>query len=92
MRSQLALRFMLNVLERHAIAVFSLTFSPDGQKLVSGSMRNSIRLWRVPDGALLSALNFVDAIVSVAFSPDGQTLASGSTNGTVQLWLVVDGE
>ena len=83
---------MLNVLERHAIAVFSVAFSPDGQKLVSGPMDNSIRLWRVLDGALLSTLSYADAIVSVAFSPDGQTLASGSTNGSVQLWLVVDRE
>jgi len=56
--------------------VWSLAFSPDGQMLASGSADNTIRLWRVSDGAPLRTLKgHTNVVTSVAFSPDGQTLA-----------------
>lgn len=74
-------------------SVNSVSFSPDGQTLASGS-RDGIRLWDVPTGAPLRLLYRAssDNVYSVSFSPDGQTLASGHerTDG-VRLWDVATG-
>ncbi|MFH0883816.1 MAG: hypothetical protein V2A56_12575, partial [bacterium] len=71
----------------HSGDVSSVTFSPDGATLASGSYDNTIKLWRVSDGSLIRTLRGHSSFVlSVAFSPDGTTLASGSQDKTIKLW------
>jgi WD40 repeat protein len=74
-------------LNGHEKGVLSLSFSPDGQTLVSGSYDNTLRLWDVKTGALKRTLNedSLNAIFSVAFSPDGRIVASGSYH-EIKLW------
>ncbi len=69
-------------------AVRSVTFSPDGQTLASGSADNTVRLWdlRQPTAAPRVLRGHENWVYSIAFSPDGQTLASGSEDKTVRLW------
>jgi uncharacterized delta-60 repeat protein len=82
----------LRTLEGHTDSVYSIAFSPDGTLLASGSVDNTVRLWRVSDGRLLRTLEkHEDKVYSVAFSPDGTLLASGSVDNTVRLWRVSDG-
>ena len=60
-----------------------------GQTLASGATDNTVRLWRVSDGALLRTLEgHTFWVWSAAFSPDGRLLSSGSGDGTVRLWGV----
>ena len=70
----------------------SVAFSPNGNKLASGSSDNTIRLWDVASGQPLRALEgHQDAVSCVAFSPDGKHIASGSLDGTIRLWDVTSG-
>jgi len=68
-----------------------LAFSPDGKTLASG--RDSVRFWRVDDGALLQEILW-GVGSGIAFSADGSTLVSASTDydSTVRFWRVADGE
>ena len=68
-------------------SVLSVSFSPDGARLASGSGDDTVRLWEVATGQQQAVLEGHTAHVSsVSFSPDGLTLASGSNDGTTLLW------
>ena len=74
-------------LEGHAGSVSSVAFSPDGQRLASGSADQTVKIWDSATGKELFALKgHAGRVTSVAFSPDGQRLASGSGDKTVKIW------
>ena len=74
----------LDLLTGHTSSVRSVSFSPDGQTLASGSDDDTIRLWEVSTGRTVRTLTgHTNSVYSVSFSPDGQTLASGSDDDTI---------
>ena len=78
---------------RHTDYVPSITFSPDGQTLASGSWDQTIRLWNPHTGQLKTTLiGHTSNIHDVAFSPDGQTLVSVGRDITIRLWDPHTGE
>jgi WD40 repeat protein len=85
----------LQTLNSHTGAVSFLTFSPDGQFLISGSSDKTIKLWNAKTGQLIRTLRgHTDQIRWLAISPDSQSLASiGSQNDkTIRLWNLKTGQ
>jgi WD40 repeat protein/energy-coupling factor transporter ATP-binding protein EcfA2 len=77
----------------HNKSVTSVSFSPDGKTLATGSGDNTIKLWNVETGQEIRTLTGHNSNVnSVSFSPDGKTLATGSDDGTIKLWDVETGQ
>jgi WD40 repeat protein len=77
----------------HPLAVYEVSYSPDGKTLASGSYERRVKLWDVGTGKELKTLNGHQAeVVSVSYSPDGKTLASASRDRTVKLWDVGTGK
>ncbi len=79
----------------HTDAVTTLTFTPDGTFLVSGSADKTVRLWRFPSGEPASEPFEHDAMIRRAvLSANGQRLATMSDSvkergkWTVQVWDV----
>ena len=73
----------------HADRVNSVSFSPDGTRLVSGSRDGRAILWDVETGKQMASLEgHRGAVNAVSFSPDGKTLVSGSRDGRAILWDV----
>ncbi|KAB8265740.1 hypothetical protein BDV32DRAFT_144261 [Aspergillus pseudonomiae] len=71
----------------HSNSIVSVTFSPDGEMVASGSKDNIIKLWDPKTVEQLHILDgHFDSVVSVVFSHDSQILASGSYDHTVKLW------
>lgn len=77
----------LVVLEGHTEWVSSVSFSPNGQYLASGSRDGTIQLWEISSQKKLATLyGHTEGVSSVSFSPDGHYLVSGSLDKTVQVW------
>jgi WD40 repeat protein len=79
----------LAVLIGHKSEVNYLAFSPDGNRIVSGSEDNTARVWSAETGRELACLTGHESGVnSVAFSPDGSRIASRSKDRMVRIWDV----
>ena len=81
-------------LRGHKSAVYSVSFSPDGTTLASGSRDHTIRLWDAATGQQIGEplRGHEGWVTSVSFSPDGFTLASGSADHTIRLWDTATGQ
>jgi alpha-tubulin suppressor-like RCC1 family protein len=83
----------LGAFSRHADAVESLAFSPDGKLLASGAYDGTVILWDVENGTQLFTIQAHTywGVHQLVFSPDGATLASSGSDETVKFWSVPDG-
>ena len=77
----------------HQGPVYSVAFSPDGDRLASGSLDHTVRLWDMKEQRLITTLKgHVSRVFSVSFSPDGKKLRLGSLDGTVKVWDATESE
>jgi WD40 repeat protein/serine/threonine protein kinase len=75
----------LLTLKGHTGWVTSLGYSPDGNRIVSGSLDKSLKVWDAVTGKETLTLKGHSATVnSVAYSPDGKLIVSGSGDGTLR--------
>ncbi len=90
-------------LREHRQEVNCLAFSSDGRFLASGGgfdlveqrLDSHIRVWSLPDGALLHTLEgHTGQVEALGLSPDGRMLASAGwlRDRTVRLWSLPDGQ
>jgi len=72
-------RAELALLRGHERAVTSVSYSPDGRRIVSGSHDDTVRVWDAESGAELAALRGHDEdVTSVSYSLDGRWIACNS--------------
>jgi len=67
--------------------VWTICFSPDGSKIISGALDRAVRIWDVRERECGWALRGHDEWVNgVAVSGDGTKIVSGSGDKTVRVW------
>jgi WD40 repeat protein len=79
---------LIATLHGHSTWVRSVTFSPDGATLASGSLFDDVYIWDIAAQQKTHMIRTGFPVAAVAFSPDGSTLAiAGGTelSGTVTL-------
>ncbi|KAJ5718705.1 hypothetical protein N7488_004351 [Penicillium malachiteum] len=80
-------------LKGHSDLVRSITWSPDGSQLASGSIDKTVRIWDPTTGQSVATLKgHSDLVRSITWSPDGSQLASGSIDKTVRIWDPTTGQ
>jgi WD40 repeat protein len=80
-------------LEGHTAWVKSVSFSPNGKHVVSGSDDCTVRIWDVETEEVKATLEgHTEEVRSVSFSPEGTRVVSGSNDRTVRIWDVESGQ
>ncbi|MCA9257286.1 MAG: protein kinase, partial [Phycisphaerales bacterium] len=74
------------VLAGHTAPVTSLDVSPDGEFIVSGSMDNTLRIWRIDDRTSRVIHGHQGAVRQVRYLDRSAKIASLSDDGTIQIW------
>jgi hypothetical protein len=81
----------------HAIVIqtdglVGIAFAPDGQRIVTGSLDATARIWDAATGAELRRFTeHHDRVLGVAFSPEGRRILSTDETGTALLWEAATG-
>jgi eukaryotic-like serine/threonine-protein kinase len=74
------------VLKGHENSTIGLEFSPDGRRLVSGSLDQTARIWDAATGSCLAVVRGHRAkVFGVCFASDGRSVLTRSEDGAIQL-------
>ena len=70
-----------------------IAFSPDGNRIITGTYDRSVQVWGANSGEQLRELQgHTNSVTSVSFSPDGNQIVSGSGDRSVRVWDADSGE
>jgi serine/threonine protein kinase/WD40 repeat protein len=76
----------------HQDYVEQVAFSPDSQRVATGSADGRGRVWSVPGGQPVTPVLELDGeCTALAFGPDGQAFATGSKSGLLRVWSAETG-
>ena len=67
-------------------SVWTVAFSPDGKRVVSGGSDGIVRVWDLKTKKQEQKFEHGDEVFSVAFSPDNKKVVSSGRDKTVRVW------
>jgi WD40 repeat protein len=79
---------LISTLEASGVDSYSLEFSPDGTKLLSGDRQGNVIISEVSSGRTAVRLNGENMYYRAVFSSDGKQIASADQDGQVRIWDV----
>lgn len=74
------------ILGEHGGAVTCIAWSPKSNRVASGSLDTTIKIWDPSTGALAATLRHGDRVREIAWSPSGHLLASIAGGCSMRLW------
>jgi WD40 repeat protein len=78
---------LVRVLPKHRYSVNSVSWSPDGRWIATGSGDSSVRVWDARTGQLEARLvGHTGVVITVDWASDSRRLVSGGGDGTARVW------
>jgi len=74
------------ILRGHRGAIVSLTFSHDGNQLLTGSRDATARIWNLDSGRVLTLSGHRRGVTAARFSPNDRLVATASSDHDIRLW------
>ena len=83
----------IQTLVGHSSGVTTVSITPDGSKIISGSFDKTIKIWNINTGEELKTLvGHSSFVTTVSITPDGSKIISGSEDKTIKIWNINTGE
>ena len=77
----------------HTSSIHSVTVTPDGKNIISGSWDKTIKIWDIKSSECIRTLyGHTGSVNSIVVTQDGKTIISGSNDETIRLWDIKSGE
>jgi len=73
-------------LDGHEKDITALDFHPDKRFLASGSIDDTVRIWDIQKGEMVTLLELNEDLISVRFSDDGKWFAALSADNKISVW------
>lgn len=73
-------------LRGHTGGVNSVTFSPDGLRVMTGAADDTVRVWDAKTGVEVARLQAQASVLTVTFSPDGSRIIAGIWGNSIHIW------
>src|SRR5215475_4388696 len=77
----------------HQGQIYSVAWSPDSKKAITGAADKSFRVWDVEKGAQERVVEKAheNVVYAVAYHPKGEMIATGGDDKLVKFWSPADG-
>ena len=75
-----------NIFYGHQDHVWDVSYSPDGNHLISASRDGTSILWNARGDVVAQLRGHSGQVYSASFSPDGQLIATASEDKTIKIW------
>ncbi len=78
---------LLSTFKGHPFFVTSVAVTPDGKRVVSSSLNNSLKVWNLETGKeqeFFALTGHTSSVLSLAVTPDGKWVISGSEDKTLK--------
>ena len=80
----------------HTGQVMGVTYSPDGKRLATIAMDNTIKIWDTSSGINLITISTGKSLIfyyySLSFSPDGSRIAASAADNLAKVWDAASGK
>lgn len=86
-RWEAATQKRLEAIRGHAAPIWDFAISPEGVRVVTGSLDRTVRITDLATGEGRALAGHWDEVLSVAYLPDGKSVVSGGKDGAVRLWM-----
>ncbi|MDD2773122.1 MAG: hypothetical protein PHP45_05435, partial [Elusimicrobiales bacterium] len=84
-------RGRLLALAAHPAGGKCVAVSPNAKYALSGGLENSLKIWRISDGAAVRSFDTGDEVSACAWTPAGDFVAAAGPSGRIKIFSIQDG-